>query len=77
MVQCVLQFHHHVQRRKLAQIKRRVAVQHFVVESQVVEADNQIRSLQILDEVVHLFFAVNFIFAVRRAERHPDAHAHF
>ena len=28
-------------------------------------------------EVVHLFFAINFVFARRAAERHADAHAHF
>ncbi len=77
VVQFVLQFHHHVERRQLAQIERRVAVQHLVIEPQIVEADDEIGALQIRDEVVHLLLAVNFVIAARGAERDADAHAHF
>ena len=51
-------------------------MQHLVVEPQIVETDDQVGALQIRDEIVHLFLAVNLVIAARGAERHADAHAH-
>jgi hypothetical protein len=51
-------------------------VQHFVIEPQNVETDDEIGALQILEEAVHLFLAVNCVIAAPGAERHADAHAH-
>ena len=77
MVQFILQIHHQVERRQLSEVERRVAVQHFVIEPQIVEPDDQIRPLQIRDEFAHGFFMINFVFAARRIEGDADAHAHF
>jgi len=76
MVQRVLQFDEHVERRQLREIERRVAVQHFVIEAQIVETDDEVCALQFLEQRVHLRFAVNFVFARRAAARHGDTHAH-
>jgi hypothetical protein len=76
MIQRVLQFHEHVQRRQLREVERRVAVQHFVVKPQIVEADDHVGALQFPEQIVDLRFAENFIFARQTAARHADAHLH-
>src|SRR5256885_14720164 len=51
-------------------------LQHFVIESQIVEANHQVRALHFGDEIVDLLFAVNPVVAARRAVSDPDAHSH-
>lgn len=71
------QNHEHVERRQLREIEGGVTVQHFVVKTQIVETDDQIRALQFRDQIADGFFVENFVFAARRAVSHADAHAHF
>ncbi len=49
----------HIQSGELAEVKHRVAVQYFVVESDDVETDHEIRALKFTEEVINLFFGVN------------------
>src|SRR5262249_32163775 len=56
--------------------KRRIPVQHLVIETQMVEPNDQIRSLQVLDQLIDLRFAVDLVLVARRAVGHPYAHAH-
>src|SRR6266496_3361121 len=76
MLQGLLQLDQHVQRGNLPQIQRRVTVQHFVVEAQIVKPDYQVGALQLGDEVVHLAFAIDSVVAPCRAVGHADAHPH-
>src|SRR5258707_5331470 len=72
----VVQFDQHIERGELPQVKSCIAVKDFVIESQMVETNHQIGPLQIFNELIHLFFSVNFVSASRRAIRDPHAHAH-
>ena len=76
MLQGILQFHHHVERGKLAQIHRSVTVQDFIIKAQVVETDDQIRALQFAQEIVHLFFAIDAIIAPSQTVSDAHTHAH-
>src|SRR5437667_12800947 len=51
-------------------------MQNLVIETQIIEAHNQIGALQFSDEVVDLFFSVNPVIPACRAVSHAYAHAH-
>ena len=76
MAEFFVQHDEHVECWKLGQVERGITVQHFVIEPQIVETNDEIGALQFVDEVIYLRFAVDFIFAARGAVSHADAHAH-
>ena len=71
-----IQDHEHVERGQLREVECRIAVQHLVIESQIIEAHHEIGALQVGDQVIHLLLAVYFIFAGSSAVSHAHAHAH-
>jgi hypothetical protein len=71
-----LQFDQHVEGGHLAKIEDGVAVEDFVIEAKVVETDDEIGAHQLVDEVVDLLFAVDFVIAARGAVGDAHAHAH-
>jgi len=77
VLQLGVQIDEHVQGGQLAQVQGGVAMQHFVIEPQVVESDDQIGPLQLADELVHLFLAIDPVFAVGGVvgDSHAQAHA--
>jgi hypothetical protein len=76
VLESVLQFHEHVQCRELAQVHGSVAVEDFVIETEMVETDDEVGALEFREKVVDLFFAVNFIVAARGGISNAHAHAH-
>jgi hypothetical protein len=72
----LLQLDKHVERGHLAKIEDGVAVEDFVIETKVVEADDEVGAHEFVDEVVDLLFAVDFVIAARGAVGDADAHAH-
>ena len=51
-------------------------MEHFVIESQIVEANHQVGALQFGDKIVYLLFAINPVVASRRVVGDADAHPH-
>jgi len=51
-------------------------VQHLVIETQIVEADHEVRAQQFVDEFIHFLFRINPVLPARRAVSHPHAHPH-
>src|SRR5262245_7013642 len=47
------QLGHEIERRQLAQVEHRVAVEHFVVEPQVIEPHDEVRAAQLFHQRVH------------------------
>src|ERR1041385_4456147 len=76
MLKLFHQVHQHVQRRKLVQVEGRVTVEHFVIETQDVEAHYKVGALQVGEQFVDLALAVNAVLVARSAVSHTDAHAH-
>jgi hypothetical protein len=71
-----LKFDEHIQGGGLAQVEDGVAVKDLVVEAEIVKTDHEIGPKQFGDELVDLFFAVDFVIAASSAVGHADAHAH-
>ena len=76
MLQNLLQVNQHIQGRNLLQVHDGVAVQHLIIEAQVIEAHHQIRPHQLLDEIIDLFFLIDAVITTGRAVSHADAHPH-
>src|SRR6266576_5901078 len=76
MLQRVGHVHHQVQRRKLAQDEDGAAVQDFIIEAEHIETHHEISALQVHEQLVHVFLAVNPVVPSRGVERHAHAHAH-
>ena len=51
-------------------------MQNLIIKPKIVETHDQVGALQLSDQFVHLFFAVDFIAASRCAVSHPHAQAH-
>ena len=51
-------------------------MQHFIVKSQVIEPDHQVRSLKFFDEIMHLRLPIDSVFRPRGVIRHSDTHPH-
>jgi hypothetical protein len=76
MVHGFLEFDEHIEGGRLAQVKDGITVEDFVIEAEVVEADDEIGAKQFGDELIDLLFAIDPVLAARRAVGHADAHAH-
>ena len=72
-----LDVHEHVQRAALVrEVEHGVAHEHFVVEIDHVEPDDEVGAQELLHEVVHALLAEDLVFAETRAVGHAEAHAH-
>ncbi len=76
VTQPFLQVHHHVQRRQLSEVVRRVPMQDLIVEAQVIESHHQIGPLEFTEEFVDLGFPIDPIATARGCVRHRQTHSH-
>ena len=73
----LLQGHEHVERRGIGRIKKNVvADEHFVVETKIVETDDEVRLPQLVDQRIDVAFRVDLVRAARRAVGDADRHPH-
>jgi hypothetical protein len=76
MVYNFLDVHEHVEGWGLGEVEDGVAVEDFVIEAEIVEADDKVCAHEFTDQIFDLGFAVDFVIAARGAVGDADAHAH-
>src|SRR5215216_3834323 len=76
MFEAVLEINQHVEGGHLAHVESGVTMEHFEIEAKLVEADDQVSSQQLFNEIIDLVLAVNAVIAAGTAIGDPDAHAH-
>ena len=76
MIEYFLQVEHEIQRGCLRQVQDGVAVKDFVIESNMIEANDQIRTHQLINQLVNPVFSIDLVCLSGRAVGDPNTHFH-